>query len=209
MPEVEYCTRMNLPPEAIWDFVKDMNNWAPFLTGYQAHEILSDTDSVWTLKGDVGILSRVVRLQAHITEWSGPEKVAFTLTGLNEKVDGGGVLVMGPDATDATGGGAVAAARPRIGLWRRLMNALFRGLFRLVHGKGPGRLAPPPGAAIGATSRLTFTLRMDAGGPTAPLVNAMLGPALLPAAEDLANKIAAHLEAMHGLAAPAAAEAKT
>jgi hypothetical protein len=35
---------------------------------------------------------------------------------------------------------------------------------------------------------------MDAGGPMAPLVNAMLGPALLPAAEDLANKIAAHLE---------------
>jgi hypothetical protein len=32
-------------------------------------------------------------------------------------------------------------------------------------------------------------------------VNAMLGPALLPAAEDLANKIAAHLEKMHNLAA--------
>jgi hypothetical protein len=27
----------------------------------------------------------------------------------------------------------------------------------------------------------------------------MLGPALLPAAEDLANKIAAHLEKVHGL----------
>ena len=33
-----------------------------------------------------------------------------------------------------------------------------------------------------------------AGGPTGPLVNAMLGPALMPAAEDLANKIAAKLE---------------
>ena len=49
------------------------------------------------------------------------------------------------------------------------------------------------------TSQQTFTLRMDAGGPTGPLVNAMLAPALLPAAEDLANKIAAHLEKVHGI----------
>jgi carbon monoxide dehydrogenase subunit G len=37
MPEVEYTTVVNLPPETVWDFVKDMNNWAPFLTGYQKH----------------------------------------------------------------------------------------------------------------------------------------------------------------------------
>src|SRR5262249_61078339 len=89
MPEVEYTTTMSLPPDAIWAFVKDMNNWAPFLTGYQRHEIQSDTDSVWWLKGDVGILSRTVQLQAHVTEWRGPERVAFTLTGLNEQVEGG------------------------------------------------------------------------------------------------------------------------
>ena len=46
MPEVEYTTTVNLPSELIWDFVKDMNNWAPFLTGYQKHEILSETDSI-------------------------------------------------------------------------------------------------------------------------------------------------------------------
>ena len=57
MPEVEYTTTVNLPREKVWDFVKDMNNWAPFLTGYQKHEILNDTDSIWTLKGDVGVLA--------------------------------------------------------------------------------------------------------------------------------------------------------
>jgi hypothetical protein len=41
---------------------------------------------------------------------------------------------------------------------------------------------------------------MEAGGPSGPLVNAMLGPALLPAAEDLANRIAAHLEQKHSRA---------
>jgi carbon monoxide dehydrogenase subunit G len=198
MPEVEYTTTMRLSREAIWDFVKDMNNWAPFLTGYQKHEILDETDSVWTLKGDVGILSRVVRLRAHITEWVAPDRIAFTLTGLNEKVDGGGVLVL--ESAVATPGEVAApppvAKRPWLG--RRFLDWLFRAMFRRMNGEGPKRLAPPAGGNPGGVeSRLRFTLTMDAGGPTGPLVNAMLGPAMLPAAEDLANKIAAHLESVH------------
>jgi carbon monoxide dehydrogenase subunit G len=183
MPEVEYTTTLSLPREAVWSFVKDMNNWAPFLTGYQRHEILSDTDSIWTLKGDVGVLARVVRLQAHVTDWSGPDRVAFTLTGLNEQVDGGGELVMRE--------GTVApppAPRP---FFRRLLDGVARWFFRLMHGSAPARALPTRG---GEGSLLTFTLRMEAGGPTGPLVNAMLAPALAPAAEDLANRIAAHLE---------------
>jgi carbon monoxide dehydrogenase subunit G len=189
MPEVEYATTMSLPRPLIWEFVKDMNNWAPFLTGYQRHEILDQTDSVWTLKGDVGILSRVVKLRAHITEWVDQERVAFTLTGLNEKVDGGGVLLM----DDVNADGPPPTPRRR---WfgRRLLDWFFREMFHRMHGEGPKRLAAPASAA---QTRLTFTLRMDAGGPTGPLVNAMLGPALMPAAEDLANKIAAHLERTH------------
>jgi carbon monoxide dehydrogenase subunit G len=199
MPEVEYSTRMHLTPEDIWEFVKDMNNWAPMLTGYQKHEILSETDSIWTLKGDVGVLSRMVQLKAHVTEWNGPAKVAFTLTGLNEQVDGGGELVMGTVAADAAGA-LVPAAKPKKGLWRRFVDAIFRRLFRMMNGGGPAR-KELTAVAGRPTSQLTFTLRMEAGGPTGPLVNAMLAPALLPAAEDLANKIAAHLEKLHGIAA--------
>jgi carbon monoxide dehydrogenase subunit G len=192
MPEVEYATRINLAPETIWEFVKDMNNWAPFLTGYQKHEIIDDTDSIWTLKGDVGVLARRVELRAHVTEWSGPERVSFTLTGLNEEVDGGGELTMAKASASAP---LVVAEKP--GLLRRMVNALFRFFFRLMHGKAPERTTRALSAG-GVSSELRFKLRMDAGGPTGPLVNAMLAPALLPAAEDLANKIAAHLEKTHG-----------
>jgi carbon monoxide dehydrogenase subunit G len=202
MPEVEYTTTMRLDRAAIWAFVKDMNNWAPFLTGYQKHEILDETDSVWTLKGDVGILSRVVKLRAHVTEWIEPDRIAFTLVGLNEKVDGGGVLVM-----ETVEAGAPPPPPPkRAWLGRRFLDWLFRSLFKRMNGDGPRRLAAGP-ATGGVESRLRFTLTMDAGGPTGPLVNAMLGPAMMPAAEDLANKIAAHLENIHGLG-PEAARAR-
>ena len=191
MPEVEYTTVVNLPPEKVWDFVKDMNNWAPFLTGYQKHEILSETDSIWTLKGDVGVLARTVELKAHITEWNGPERVSFTLLGINELVDGGGTLLMGPD-TPAPGAGAPMVKRKPF--FKRLIEAIFRFLFRRMNDAAPKRVVHALPIVNGAASKLQFVLRMDAGGPTGPLVNAMLGPALLPAAEDLANKIAAHLE---------------
>lgn len=197
MPEVEYTTVVNLPPEQVWDFVKDMNNWAPFLTGYQKHQILSDTDSIWTLKGDVGVLARTVELKAHITEWNGPERVSFTLAGINELVDGGGTLILGPYTQ------AVADAAPMVkqrSLFGRIIDAIFRFFFRRMNGPAPERSAAGRPAPSGSASRLQFVLRMDAGGPTGPLVNAMLGPALLPAAEDLANKIAAHLEKTHAAA---------
>jgi Polyketide cyclase / dehydrase and lipid transport len=195
MPEVEYTTVVNLPPEKVWDFVKDMNNWAPFLTGYQKHQIVNETDSIWTLKGDVGVLARIVELKAHITEWNGPERVSFTLAGINELVDGGGTLLMAP-YTAPPGGAAPMVKRPSF--FRRMIDAVFRFFFRRMNGPAPERQARPLPAADGSASKLQFVLRMDAGGPTGPLVNAMLGPALLPAAEDLANKIAAHLERTQG-----------
>lgn len=191
MPEVEYTTTVARPREQIWEFVKDMNNWAPFLTGYQRHEIVDERDSIWTLKGDVGVLARVVKLRAHITEWNGPERVEFTLTGINEQVDGGGELVMQP----YTGEALALPPPPKKSWFRRLLEAFARMLFRRAHGPAVARALPAK--ADGESSRLSFKLRMDAGGPTGPLVNAMLAPALLPAAEDLANKIAAHLEGMN------------
>ena len=187
MPEVEYTTTIQRTPEQVWEFVKDMGNWAPFLTGYQKHEVLSDTDSVWTLKGDVGMLSRVVRFKAHVTEWAGPSRVSFTLEGLNEVMEGGGTLEMSQLVA-----GAAEPAKKKIGLFRRFLNFVFRFFYQLMNGKVT-RPSAAPAVAGRAASRLQFRLRMDAGGPMGPMVNAMLGPALLPAAEDLANKIAAHL----------------
>lgn len=192
MPEVQYTTRLPVPVTEVWEFVKDMNNWAPMLTGYQKHEPLNETDSVWTLKGDVGVLARTVRLKAHVTEWNGPDRVTFTLTGLNEPVEGGGTLAM-----SETEGALPPAPAPRQSFFARAIGSLFRFLHRLRYG-APPELRAGPSLAGSRSAQLTFTLRMDAGGPTGPLVNAMLGPVMLPAAEDLAKKIASHLEKTHG-----------
>src|ERR1700683_2725317 len=115
-----------------------MNNWAPFLTGYQTHEVLSETDSIWTLKGDVGVLARVVKLKAHVAEGNGQERVWSALTGLNEQVDGDGTLEMGA-AIEAPEGGSAPSRAPVVkrSFFGRMLDAIFRFFFRRMHGPGP------------------------------------------------------------------------
>lgn len=197
MPEVHYRTVVPLPRQQIWDFVKDIDNWAPMMTGYVSHEVQDERNSVWTLRGDVGILSRSVRLAVCVTEWAGPDRVTFTLKGLNEAVDGGGSFVL----EDLSGGGgaepaptpAQLPAAVEQGWWRRFLGWLMRTLFRAQHGDVSVPDAPQAGGGEGGSTGLSFTWTMEAGGATAPLVNAMLEPALEPAAEHLAKSIAAHL----------------
>lgn len=193
MPEVTYSTVINAPIETIWDFVKDMNNWAPFVTGYQEHEVIDDADSIWTLNGDVGVMTRKAKFRMHVTEWAGPTRVAFTMIGLTEQVQGGGIFLMAP-----VGAPQEVVVLEASGL-RRLRNRIFRLIFRLFNPGSSKREALASGAADRGQSsgtQLTFRLKLTSGGMVGPVVDAMIEPMLLPAAEDLANKIADRVEAM-------------
>jgi carbon monoxide dehydrogenase subunit G len=193
--ETEFSTTTKLPIAVIWDFVSEMDHWAPFVTGYQGHEKQSDRDSVWTLKGDVGVLARTVRFRVRVTEWAGPERVRFTLEGLNEALEGEGAFAL--ERYEEETALEVAPTPARTGLWQRLWQGLFRWLFRL--GRGRTRRGAHADAGPGAgMARLSFRLRVDPGGPQAPMVNAMLRPAMVAAAEDLANRIVGHLEQTRG-----------
>jgi carbon monoxide dehydrogenase subunit G len=185
--EAEYTTATPLPIDRIWDFVADMDHWARFVTGYQSHEKRSETESLWTLKGDVGVLSRKLVFKVDITEWSVGKRAAFRLKGVNEPMEGEGVF-----ALEAEGGSAVPApAQPPRSAWLRFFEALVRGVLGLL-GRAPQRALP---AAAAKGTRMSFRLRLDPGGPMAPMINAMIKPLMLPAAESLANQILAHLEA--------------
>jgi carbon monoxide dehydrogenase subunit G len=196
MPEVEYSTTAQLPVGTIWEFVEEMDNWAEFVAGYQSHEKESQTDSVWVLKGDVGVLARTVKFRVHVEEWAGPEKVRFTLEGLNEPMRGSGTFVLAPDEAE---GDTLSRDVPaqRDGFLTRLLAAIARFFYKLVHGSVERAPSADSGPGAGV-SRLTFRLALEPGGPMAPMVSALVKPMLTPAAEDLANKIMATLEQRHG-----------
>jgi carbon monoxide dehydrogenase subunit G len=197
VPEVAYTTVVHAPQMAIWDFVKVMDNWAPYVTGYQSHEVIDDADSIWTLKGDVGVLSRVVQFRVHITEWAGPARVAFTMSGLNEQTEGEGLFVMGPVTGEIETSSAPAA--PRRGWWRSLRSRMILFFYRRSNPQQTERIVSQTGPAA---SQLAFTLRMKSGGVIGPVVDAMIEPMLAPAAEDLANKIANQVERLAAQGVP-------
>jgi carbon monoxide dehydrogenase subunit G len=185
--ETEYSTTARIPIETIWDFVQEMDNWAPFVTGYQGHRKHSDTESTWTLKGDVGVLTRTLSFQVHVTEWAGPGRVSFRLDGQSEPMAGEGTFTMEPWEESAP-----RAPEPRRSLARRIAEAIAGFFYRLVRGRA--ERAPAAAAPASGATRLTFRLRIDPGGPMAPMINAMIKPMLRPAAEDLANRIMGELE---------------
>ena len=90
MPSGTHTVELDLPIDKVWNFVSEMNNWAPLVPGYIEHKILSEKQSTWTFKGDIGIMQKTVKLQIDITEWREPSLVTFDLTGLNENFSGNG-----------------------------------------------------------------------------------------------------------------------
>ena len=90
MPQGTHTVELPLSIETIWDFVHDMNKWAPLVPGYIEHEILSDRQSTWAFKGDLGFMKKKVKLQIDIKEWNEPSEVLFDLKGLSDNFNGGG-----------------------------------------------------------------------------------------------------------------------
>lgn len=90
MPAGTHTVELDVGIEQIWEFVSDMDKWAPLVPGYIEHEIINENQSTWTFKGDIGIMQKTVKLQIDITEWREPTLVTFDLTGLNENFGGNG-----------------------------------------------------------------------------------------------------------------------
>jgi carbon monoxide dehydrogenase subunit G len=188
MASHEHHIDTSLPVATIWEFVREMDHWAPLLTGYQSHEKQSETESTWTLKGDVGMLARTLKFRVTITEWAGPERVSFALKGVNEPMTGEGSFRI---QTLAGGAAAPASAAPRprglAALWDRIVRFFFRRV------SGPEIVRAADTGPV--TTRMSFALRVDPGGPMAPMIDALMKPAMAAAAEKLALQIVAHLEA--------------
>lgn len=78
------------PCAQVWKYVSDMANWASSMPGYRSFEVLSERESLWTLKIGFGALVRTVKVRVHIELWREPHHVAFTYKLDGDPVDGDG-----------------------------------------------------------------------------------------------------------------------
>ncbi|WMN12123.1 SRPBCC family protein [Marivirga salinae] len=94
MPELVHEKQMRARVQEVWDFVKDQNNWAPFLMGYQNHQILNDKESIWKLKSSIAGVTYSFKMEVLITEWEEGKKMGFELRGLTHPVKGSGTVTL-------------------------------------------------------------------------------------------------------------------
>jgi carbon monoxide dehydrogenase subunit G len=88
----------------VWAYVENFQNWAPFVTGFRDLKIIDDRHSVWTLRGDVGVLAREVEFESEILGWEPERKVEFSLKGVNERLEGAGTFLLEPRNGQAEAG---------------------------------------------------------------------------------------------------------
>lgn len=147
MPSGVHQLELNLPISSVWEFVSVMDRWAPLVPGYISHEILSENQSTWTFKGDIGIMQKTVSLKVDITEWREPTKVTFNLTGINENFGGNGYFeaeALGENRTRMTGSLDITA--------KGVMGPMINTILKSFVPKVTKELAEAIGAKIEETS---------------------------------------------------------
>ncbi|WP_044336915.1 SRPBCC family protein [Rossellomorea aquimaris] len=77
----------------VWEYIRDMNAWAPLVPGYKEHTILSDVQSTWKFTVQYGVVSKKVHVKVLVTEWKESSLVKFRLRGINQKFTGEGFFL--------------------------------------------------------------------------------------------------------------------
>jgi carbon monoxide dehydrogenase subunit G len=92
MPSVTHSVTVDAPLTTTWAFVRDMQNWAELLPGFEGLIKHSDTDSTWKVRGDVGILTKLVTMDVHVNEWVEQDHVQFSVVCREEPLTADGTL---------------------------------------------------------------------------------------------------------------------
>lgn len=92
MPDVRHSVVVEAPLPTTWAFVRDMQNWAELVPGFEDMTTSSDTDSEWKVRGDVGILTKLVTLVVHVDEWVEQSHVNFSMVCREEPLTAKGSL---------------------------------------------------------------------------------------------------------------------
>ncbi len=93
MPTGLHQVEVDLSINKVWDFVKDMDNWAPLIPGYIQHRKFTNRQSTWEFYSNIGFIKKKISLMITIKEWIEPTKVTFHLKGENEGLSGEGYFL--------------------------------------------------------------------------------------------------------------------
>lgn len=92
MPSVSRVVEVAAPVADVCAFVARYEAWADLFPGYQTHRVVSPAVSVWTVRGDVGMFSRIVDTEVEILPGDPDAGWRFAVRGVTESFAGEGVF---------------------------------------------------------------------------------------------------------------------
>src|SRR5580692_5992197 len=126
--EVERSVLIHAGIDAVWRYVKDMQNWAALMPGYRECAVIDANDSRWTLKVGVGGLVRTVKVLVHVDEWQEPARVNFSYSLEGDPVQGSGsytALQKSAAETEVALRVSVAGSGPMAPMWEAMSRPLL------------------------------------------------------------------------------------
>ena len=85
---------VNVKEEVLWSFIEKKEEWAKLIPGYLHHELVSDSEMIWVFEGDFGIIKKPVKVSLKVTQVEENKKLAFSLEGLSDNINGEGYFEM-------------------------------------------------------------------------------------------------------------------
>jgi len=76
--ETEQSISISAAMESVWEYVKDIRNWAALMPGCRSCTPINPDDSRWVMKVGAGGLVRTVNILVHVERWDAPAEVKFT-----------------------------------------------------------------------------------------------------------------------------------
>ena len=102
MIETDQTVLIDAAIDRVWNYVRDIRNWADLMPGLRECTVIDANDSRWILKVGVGGLVRTATVLVHVDEWDGPERVNFSYQLEGDPVVGTGAFIASRKAADAT-----------------------------------------------------------------------------------------------------------
>jgi carbon monoxide dehydrogenase subunit G len=162
MIETEQTVLVDAPINGVWDYVSDMRRWAEMMPGMREYDIVDENDSRWTLKVGVGGLVRTVKVNVHVDQWDGPERVFFSYELVGDPVKGGGsyhAIAKGAGETEITLALRVEGGGPMAPMWEAMGRPLlpqlakaFAGQLKVEIEKALAEAGPQAAALVAASA---------------------------------------------------------
>jgi carbon monoxide dehydrogenase subunit G len=136
--ETEQSISIGSSIDTVWEYVKDIQNWASLMPGSQSCTMTNPDDSRWTLKVGAGGLVRTVTVLVHVEQWDAPFHVRFSYKLQGDPVVGRGSYTaarISAHETEVTLEIRVQGSGPMSQLWEAMSTTLLPQLAKSFAGR--------------------------------------------------------------------------